>query len=67
MTDEDRVRLATPSGGRMLGPIERERCTKHRRRWVLFRWVWPIGEDPGSSEPEIVRGCGTCWEEYKDE
>lgn len=63
MNDEDRVRLATPSGGRMLGPVERERCSKHPRRWVLYRWVWYPGGGPEDGIPETVRGCGSCNEE----
>jgi len=60
MDDEDRKRLAVPHGRHMLGPLERERCSKHRRRWITYRWVWLQGEDPSSSEPAIVRGCAEC-------
>jgi hypothetical protein len=62
MNDGDRVRLATPSGDKMLGPIERERCGKHRRRWVLYRWVWDAGEggDISGGEPQVMRSCAEC-------
>ena len=67
--DEDRTRLAKPnaSGTRMLGPIERERCSKHRRRWVTFRWVWNTPENgdhldaiESDSWPEIEHSCVLC-------
>lgn len=62
MNDDDRVRLATPSGGSMLGPTERERCSKHRTRWVLYRWIWDAGEggDISGGHPEVVRSCAQC-------
>lgn len=63
MTDDDRVRLATPSGGRMLGPVERERCSHHPRRWVMFRWVWPKDDGPEDGDCEYVRSCGSCLDE----
>jgi hypothetical protein len=51
----------------MLGPLERERCPKHPRRWVIFRWVWTVpgeGEDPidviSGAEPEAIRACQQC-------
>jgi len=68
--DAQRIELAIKSGGRMLGPVERERCTRHKRRWILWRWTWPCpATDEGethldclenSSEQECVRGCGAC-------
>jgi hypothetical protein len=41
----------------MLGPIERERCPKHRTRWVMYRWVWGAVEDGDISggDPQVVR------------
>jgi hypothetical protein len=63
VNDDDRARLATPHGNLMLGPIERERCDKHRRRWKLFRWVWSKDGDISAAEPEIVRSCAQCLEE----
>lgn len=67
MTDSDRIRLATPNGGKMLGSVERERCSKHPRRWVLYRWVWDVDGMIECGEPQVVRGCGTCWEEHEDD
>lgn len=58
--DEIRVANAVQSGSHMLGPIERERCHKHRRRWVLYRWVWSADGDITGGEPEVVRGCAEC-------
>lgn len=66
MTDEDRVRLAFRSGGRMVGPDERERCQRHPRRWTIYRWTWDLpeaGGDISGGDVEIVRGCGSCLEE----
>lgn len=63
MNDNDRIRLATPSGGMMLGPIERERCSRHRRRWVLFRWVWEVDGEISSANPRVERGCAECAQE----
>lgn len=67
LTDAERIRHATKSGRRMLGPFERERCSKHKRRWITFRWTWDADEDQQAAiecgEPEIVRGCGTCDDE----
>ena len=62
MNDDDRVRLATRVGDSMLGPIERERCSKHRTRWVMFRWVWDAGEDGDISgaDATVVRSCAQC-------
>lgn len=67
MTDGDRIRLATPHKGRMLGPLERERCTEHRRRWVTYRWEWDAGSGPEDGYPEIVRGCQSCNAEVGDD
>ena len=60
MNDDDRVRLATRSGDGMLGPIERERCAKHPRRWTSYRWVWDVGGDISGGEPVVVRSCAEC-------
>lgn len=57
MNDEERVRLATRSGDRMLGPKERQRCAEHRRKWEIYRWTWPFGGSPESGEVECVRSC----------
>lgn len=65
MNDDERMRLAFQTeGDRWIGPTERERCTKHPRRWVLYRWEWH-GErdDISGGEPVIVRGCGSCRED----
>lgn len=75
LTDDDRIRLAVKSGGTMLGPNERERCTRHKRRWILFRWTWDVPADgethvenlEGGGEPEIVRGCAECNKETNDD
>lgn len=67
LSDADRIRLATRDGDKMIGPKERSRCEKHRRRWNIYRWVWQMPA-PGethedtisSSEPEYVRACSDC-------
>ena len=63
MDDEGRVRLATRSGGKMLGPVERERCGKHPRRWTMYRWVWAVDGDISGAEPLVVRSCAECLDE----
>jgi hypothetical protein len=70
MTDTDRIRLATRKGNRMHGPVERQRCTKHGRRWETFRWTWPAPDEAkgethldmieGDSDAEVVRQCEDC-------
>lgn len=74
LSDEDRIARATRSGKRMLGPLERERCPVHKRRWTIFRWVWDVpgeGEDPidviSGAEPETIRACQQCDEEAESE
>lgn len=69
MNDDDRIRLATRSGRNMLGPIERERCHKHKTRWVMYRWVWDAGPggDISGGEPEVVRSCAACLEDERRE
>lgn len=69
-SDEDRIRLATQSGRKMLGPKERHRCDRHPRRWVIYRWVWPVpGDDDhltaiqSDSDTEILRSCADCDDE----
>jgi len=44
----------------MLGPIERERCARHPKRWTSYRWTWDVDGDITGGEPEIVRGCADC-------
>lgn len=60
MTDAERMREATRSGARMLGPVERQRCSTHPRRWESYRWTWPVGARPESGDAECVRRCGAC-------
>lgn len=68
MTDDDRIRLAVRDGNTMLGPIERQRCAKHRTRWETFRWFWPVGSPPSEGgEVCCVRGCYVCNAEPEDE
>ena len=55
--DQDRRRLATRSGDRMLGPTEWQRCEEHGRKWVGYRWTWPVGETPESGDAECIKGC----------
>lgn len=64
--DTQRIELATPRGARMIGPTEGERCPKHPRRWIMYRWTWKRGEDPTSGDAELVRGCGACNDEDGD-
>jgi hypothetical protein len=66
MTDERRIELATPRGSRMIGPLERQRCSRHPSRWMTYRWTWSKDGDPSSGDGEIVRGCAAC-EEANDE
>jgi hypothetical protein len=74
MNDSERIIKAVRRGNRMLGPAERERCAKHPRRWVIFRWEWDVpGPDEthedciSGSEPEVIRGCAMCDAESEDE
>lgn len=60
MTDKDRIRCATRHANKMLGPVERQRCWHHPRRWVAYRWTWPVGSSPMHGEPSCVMGCGSC-------
>lgn len=70
MNDAERLRLAYQTdGGRWIGPTERQRCEKHPRRWVLFRWEWHGERDEDSlsgGEPVFVRSCGACVAEERD-
>ncbi len=63
MTDKDRIRLSTRQGNKVLGPLERQRCQHHPRRWVSYRWTWRVGSTPSMEEPAIVKGCGSCADE----
>ncbi len=60
MTDEQRIKRAVRRGDQMLGPLERERCSTHRRRWLTFRWIWDADGDISASEPHVVRSCTDC-------
>ncbi len=68
MTDAERIAAAKPSasGRRMLGPLEKERCPRHPRRWVTIRWVWavPANGDHQTAlecgEAQIVHACTIC-------
>lgn len=61
--DTGRERRAVRAGNLMLGPVERERCERHKRRWRTFRWVWRVGEDISSATPDVVRPCAECVQE----
>jgi hypothetical protein len=64
MTDKDRLNCATRQGSKMLGPIERQRCQHHPRRWVTYRWTWPVDSSPMvAGESSCVRSCGSCADE----
>lgn len=66
LSDEDRVRLAKPFVDKMLGPIERERCHKHPRRWLTFRWVWDAGGSIECGDIEAVRSCAQCLDDERN-
>jgi hypothetical protein len=66
MTDEERIAKAIRSGNWMLGPAERERCTRHKRRWSFYRWRWPVDSGPESGDVEVVRSCAECLEADRD-
>lgn len=71
-TDAQRIEQATEVrtvDGRTYyrGPLERQRCAKHPKRWETFRWTWSVGpgeshEDgiESASDCEYVRGCAAC-------
>lgn len=65
-SDEDRLLLAKRKGNTMYGPLELQRCLRHRRNFETYRWVWEVHEDGDhltavtSSEPEFVRRCPKC-------
>lgn len=66
MNDDDRAQLAVRKGATMLGPLEKERCSRHPRRWRTYRWTWRADDgDISSSEPVIVRDCAACIEVYR--
>jgi len=60
MNDADRVRLAISDGARMLGPVERQRCSKHQQRWITYRWAWRKDADISGGDIEVVRQCIAC-------
>jgi hypothetical protein len=74
-TDSQRIERATvvrTVGDRTYyrGPVERQRCDKHPKRWETYRWMWSVGpgEAPedcieNASDCEYVRGCSACAEE----
>jgi hypothetical protein len=71
--DQERIRRATQSGSRMLGPKERQRCAKHPKRWEIYRWVWTVPDDgdhltaiQSDSDTEVLRSCAECIEEPED-
>ena len=66
MDDETRIAKAVKSGGRMLGPLERQRCNRHPRRWTAFRWVWTVGGDISAADVESVRPCAQCLEDDRN-
>lgn len=63
MNDDDRVRLAYRAGNMMYGPKEWQRCLRHPKRWVIYRWVWHVDNGPDYANPQYVRRCGACSEE----
>lgn len=63
MNDDDRTRLAKRRGPMMLGPIERQRCVTHPKRWESYRWKWRAESTPEDGDVEVVRGCGDCLNE----
>jgi len=65
MTDADRIARATLRGSRMLGPVERQRCPRHPRRWVSYRWTWRAGSSIEDGDTETVRDCTACVDEER--
>ena len=61
-TDADRALLATPSadGQTMLGPAECQRCARHPRRRVTYRWSWPAGQGLEAGDADELRACEDC-------
>jgi hypothetical protein len=75
-SDEQRIALATRKGDRMIGPLERQRCSVHPRRWETYRWTWRAPDESkgetqlmaveSDSEPRYERGCVLCAAEADD-
>jgi len=63
MNDEDRVRLAVAGASRMIGPVERQRCAQHPKRWVAYRWTWHHDAGITGGDITVVRPCVACNEE----
>lgn len=68
-TDNDRRHLAYKSKmrQRMIGPEEWQRCPDHPRRWVSYRWTWPIDDGPESGDVEQMHQCSHPDHEREDD
>lgn len=45
----------------MFGPMEKQRCQHHPRRWEMYRWIWPVDGTPAdASTPVYIRSCEVC-------
>jgi hypothetical protein len=60
VTDDERVARATRRGLFMHGPKERGRCQFHKRRWIIFRWVWHVDSDISGADTFVERSCADC-------
>ena len=72
--DDDRIRLARESKGKMYGPCELVECSKHPGEYELHRWTWDVPSDgdhvsaiEAGSDAEIVSSCPKCIEERDDD